>query len=90
MFSCLLKDRTLHYSPSKASKIIISCIVLHNLCIEANVPLLNDEADGNLEFDLGVYDLPPANENNVRNRQNPELVAGLRIRQNIVNRLFTE
>ncbi|KAL5245888.1 hypothetical protein ACI65C_013296 [Semiaphis heraclei] len=44
-FRCLLKDRTLHYSPSKASKIVLACVVLHNLCIEENVPLIDDDVE---------------------------------------------
>jgi len=50
-FRCLLKHRVLHYSPSTASKIIYTCAVLHNMCINENVPLyINDE---DLEF--GMY-----------------------------------
>lgn len=64
----------------------MACVVLHNLCIEQNIPLIDeDEMDG---YDLGVYNID-LNEDAVQNRQHPELVAGLRFRQNIVNRLFT-
>ena len=38
-FRCLLKDRTLHYSPVTAGQIVNSCAVLHNICIGNNVPL---------------------------------------------------
>jgi len=38
-FRCLLKHRVLHYSPPTASKIIYTCAVLHNMCINENVPL---------------------------------------------------
>ncbi|KAK5640615.1 hypothetical protein RI129_011426 [Pyrocoelia pectoralis] len=34
-FRHLLKDCVLHYSPSVASKIINSCAVLHNMCLDA-------------------------------------------------------
>ncbi|XP_050065584.1 putative nuclease HARBI1 isoform X1 [Aphis gossypii] len=84
-FRCLLKDRTLHYSPNKASKIVLACVVLHNLCIEENVPLINEEVE---DDDFGIYQAVD-NEEMSQSRQNPELVAGLRFRQNIVNRLFT-
>lgn len=63
--------------------------MLHNLCIEENVPLINDD-DGE-DFDLGVYNLPVALNEDIReNRQNQDLIAGRRFRQNIVNRMFVE
>ncbi|XP_044755625.1 putative nuclease HARBI1 isoform X2 [Coccinella septempunctata] len=37
-FRCLLKHRVLHYEPRVASKIINACAVLHNMCIESNIP----------------------------------------------------
>ncbi|CAI6373074.1 unnamed protein product [Macrosiphum euphorbiae] len=41
-FRCLLRDRTLHYKPEKASSIINACVVLHNMCITNNVPMPDD------------------------------------------------
>jgi len=41
------------------------------------------------EDDFGMYQVND-NEEMTQNRQNPELVAGFRFRQNIVNRLFTD
>ena len=41
-FRCLLKDRVLHYAPEYATKIIMACVVLHNMCLEYNVPLPED------------------------------------------------
>nr|CAD7434734.1 unnamed protein product [Timema monikensis] len=41
-FRCLLKHRTLHYMPEKASKIITACTVLHNMCIAREVPHYED------------------------------------------------
>ncbi|XP_046393708.1 putative nuclease HARBI1 [Ischnura elegans] len=35
---CLLKHRVLHYMPEKASSIINSCCVLHNMCLARYVP----------------------------------------------------
>lgn len=32
-FRCIHKDRTLHYKPPKAAKIIYACIILHNILI---------------------------------------------------------
>ncbi|KAJ8936089.1 hypothetical protein NQ314_012498 [Rhamnusium bicolor] len=37
-FRCLLKHRTLHYKPEKCSYIINACTVLHNICIDHNIP----------------------------------------------------
>ncbi|CAL1262123.1 unnamed protein product [Larinioides sclopetarius] len=36
-FRCLLKHRTLHYMPETACKIINTCIILHNMCVEENM-----------------------------------------------------
>lgn len=41
-FRCLLKHRVMHYKPSVAGKIIYTCAVLHNICIEHNI---EDEFD---------------------------------------------
>ncbi|KAF0709297.1 putative nuclease HARBI1, partial [Aphis craccivora] len=42
-FRCLLKHRVLHYHPERASKIIIACTFLHNMCINDNISvLIND------------------------------------------------
>ncbi|XP_050064959.1 putative nuclease HARBI1, partial [Aphis gossypii] len=90
-FRCLLKHRTLHYSPSKASKIINACVVLHNLCISENVPIIDGDNDEVADLELGLYHFPMEEHNDdVPNRQNQELIAGQRFRQNIVNRLFTD
>lgn len=37
-FRCLLRYRTLEYTPDKAGQIINACAVLHNMCIRANIP----------------------------------------------------
>jgi len=65
---------------------VLACVVLHNLCIEENVPLIDDDIE---DDDLGIYHVDD-NEEMTQGRQNPELVAGLRFRQNIVNRLFRD
>ncbi|KAF0710558.1 putative nuclease HARBI1, partial [Aphis craccivora] len=51
-FRCLLKDRTLHYKPEKASLIINACIVLHNMYITNNGPLY--EHDNTVHNDMGM------------------------------------
>ncbi|XP_071651751.1 uncharacterized protein [Temnothorax longispinosus] len=63
-FRCLLKHRVLYYSPPTASKIIYTCAVLHNMCIDQNVPLdLNDDNEDIGDF--GMY-----NENHIANERN--------------------
>lgn len=34
---CLLKHRMLHYHPEVASNIVVSCVVLHNMCIHHKI-----------------------------------------------------
>lgn len=87
-FRCLLKHRTLHYKPVTACKIINSCVVLHNMCIEYNVPIPDDEPD-NIDFGIILH------QNNLDvnidvplGRINPELAAGRRTRQRLINNLF--
>lgn len=59
-FRCLLKHRILHYSPERASKIINAVAVLHNMCIDANLPNVDEElGDGGIDY--GMYNIA-ANE----------------------------
>jgi hypothetical protein len=37
-FRCCLKHRVLHYTPEMAGKIVNACVVLHNLCVDYNIP----------------------------------------------------
>ncbi|KAL5237402.1 hypothetical protein ACI65C_004812 [Semiaphis heraclei] len=86
-FRCLLKHRVLHYTPNKASKIINTCVVLHNMCIMDNVPLLDIGEDDST--DLGIYQqLEESVNNDVADIRNPELANGRRVRQQIVESLF--
>ncbi|CAI6356645.1 unnamed protein product [Macrosiphum euphorbiae] len=73
-FRCLLKDRILHYKPEKASSIINACVVLHNMCISNNVPMIYEQ--GIEEHDnLGMLgDLEILADNN----RNIELTLGSR------------
>lgn len=36
---CLLAHRTMHYDPIKAGRIVNACVVLHNICNAARVPV---------------------------------------------------
>ena len=42
-FRCLDKSGgDLTYAPEKCCKIVVACMILHNMCIAANVPMEND------------------------------------------------
>lgn len=88
-FRCLLKHRVLHYAPEAASKIINSCSILHNMCIENNIPPVQfgDDNDDHLlnNIDYGMYAV-----NVVHNdyRVNPDLAAGRRVQQQIIRNHF--
>lgn len=45
-FRCLHKSGgALTYAPGKCCKIIIACFILHNMCIQANIPIIDDDED---------------------------------------------
>ncbi|KAK4874373.1 hypothetical protein RN001_013733 [Aquatica leii] len=82
-FRCLIRHRTLHYDPVMAGKIINACCVLHNFCINNNIPEV-DEPHGVQEPDYGMY----AAENFVDNIQravHPDLDVARQIQRNIIN-----
>lgn len=56
-FRCLLKHRTLHYDPVRAGKIVYACCILHNMCMNANLPLP----------DLEEVERPGNGDNPIRN-----------------------
>ncbi|KAJ8915416.1 hypothetical protein NQ315_008306, partial [Exocentrus adspersus] len=79
-FRCLLKHRTLHYSPSKASKIINACIVLHNMCVDNNVDLVLDEDENNVDLGNDV-----AEDFNDNPQVNIDLQEGRRMQRRVIN-----
>ena len=86
-FRCLLKHRVLHYKPDVCSKIVNACTVLHNMCIQDNVPLPNEQEDEVLDFGL----LNNMNEGQIEIVQrNVELTAGRRVRNEIITRYFSQ
>nr|CAI5851451.1 unnamed protein product [Callosobruchus analis] len=79
-FRCLLKHRVLHYTPTKCSKIILACAVLHNMCIENDVPMPENEE--NVEnFDLGIID---DNNDEEITGHNIDLIAGQRLQRQLI------
>lgn len=84
-----MKHRVLHYTPNKASKIINTCVVLHNMCITDNVPLVDVDEDEIIDF--GIYqtlDEALLNNRGMVDLRNPELSSGRHIRDQIVQTLF--
>ena len=89
-FRCLLKHRVLHYKPDMASRIINSCVILHNMCIEEKVPLPQDVEVDYYDFGMNVTDNEHENLNERRNCVNPELTAGRRLQERLIRNLFAE
>lgn len=91
-FRCLLKHRVLHYRPSVACRIINSCVVLHNMCIEYNTPMPENEDRGE-NHDFGIILNRNGPEENIEEhaavgRVNPQLAAGRRARTQLINNYF--
>lgn len=64
-FRCLRKHQVQHYKPTRCSIIITSCAILHNMCINNNIPPVNfgdEDEDQLIEFDYGQYKVPNNNE----------------------------
>lgn len=81
-FRCLLRHRTLNYSPVKAAKITIACAVLHNIARHYNDALPEAEVEVELPFDIenvGRIDVGVDQQ---------WLIAGRRARAMIVERYF--
>lgn len=78
-FRCVYHHRVLHYSPATAGKIFYACVILHNICIEKNLPTPFD--DGECEDD----------NNHVADEEGGDLVATARarhVRQAYINRFY--
>ncbi|KAJ8926658.1 hypothetical protein NQ314_020960 [Rhamnusium bicolor] len=72
--------------------IINACTVLHNICIDHNIPPVEigqDVGDHYLgEIDFGMYLPARLDENNPAGRINPELAAGRRVQQIVIRNHF--
>lgn len=86
-FRCLSKQRVLHYTPEKATKIINACVVLHNMCIQSNFDLPHYLEDQ--DIDLGVMDPLDTSSTITLNTTNSDLAAGRALRTRIINNYFT-
>lgn len=86
-FRCLLKHRVLHYKPQTAAKIINTCCALHNLCVENNLPIPDEE---DADFFDGIFnDMPLENEVPNNNAENTVLQQGRSIQNTIIRRYFS-
>lgn len=80
-FRCLLKERSQRYDKNFVCLIIKACVVLHNMCVEANIPFIEEfEDEGNIEGNIDNVPFPLQNEN---------VMLGIQKRNDIVNRYFT-
>ncbi|KAJ1202367.1 hypothetical protein NDU88_006167 [Pleurodeles waltl] len=81
-FRCLdITGGSLLYSPEMVCRIILTCAILHNICIRRNIPLLEPEShmpEEEEEEDAGLQQ-----EGELQNT-----AAGIRRRQQIVNNFF--
>lgn len=89
-FRCCSKYRVMHYHPEVASKIINTCCVLHNMCMDYKIPLdltFEDEID----YLDGLYiNQDPADlEENETGRVLPILAEARRLQKTIIRRAFT-
>lgn len=85
MWRCLLKHRVLHYAPDIAANIVNACVVLHNMCLEYNIPEPNLDEVENVDFGIFVAD---ANQQDAFNNINDDLAAARNLRQAIIANHF--
>lgn len=85
-FRCLLVHRTLHYQPQMAGFITNACVILHNICNAANLPITELSADEERQEAF----MQPSVEHLAEpsNRQNQELQIGIATRRDLVTRLW--
>lgn len=77
-FRCLCHHRTLHYKPKTVGKFIYCSIILHNICMDKNIPIYNDE-----ELDEIVVD-----DSTIAEISNTPLSTGRRVRAEYINNYF--
>lgn len=86
-FRCLLVHRVLHYTPQVAASIVNACVILHNMCVHANLP------EQVLTYEEAMQEGLQQNEENASVNEpstsnNRELNDGLAIRRALVSRLW--
>ncbi|KAJ8911576.1 hypothetical protein NQ315_008919 [Exocentrus adspersus] len=88
-FRCLLKDRTLHYSEVVffSQQVKFTCCVLHNIYMDNNIPLYEDNIVDEDDPDNNHIDIP-VNDINVHQNANNLLDEGRRIRRLLIRNNF--
>lgn len=73
-FRCLHRDGgDLTYEPGKCCKIVVACMVLHNMCVTAQLPLdVDDDNDSNEGSDEDIDEDDTNDDNN--NEENAALI----------------
>jgi hypothetical protein len=87
-FRCLLAHRVLHYKPKVAASITIACIILHNICNKAHIPvaeLNNEDALQEVELQLGITGGAGSERSRSNNRA---LLEGVATRDALIRRLW--
>ncbi|KAJ1175580.1 hypothetical protein NDU88_000867 [Pleurodeles waltl] len=82
-FRCFdITGGSLLYSPEMVCRIILTCAILHNICVKRNIPLLQPDPDmpeDDEEEDAGLQ----------QEGEQPNTAAGVRRRQQLVNNFFS-
>ncbi|XP_064489443.1 putative nuclease HARBI1 [Ornithodoros turicata] len=83
-FRCLQRYRGLHYSPHRASNIVVACAVLHNICMHWRAPPADaqgedDLEDGEASEDSTSHPVPP--------RETDTYEAGAAVRAQLIDDL---
>lgn len=89
-FRCLLVHRVLHYSPPVAASIVNACVILHNICNHANVPVevLTDE-ESMLEASRQTNSTHLENQPSSTSHSNVDLSEGSAVRRTLISRLWS-
>ena len=79
------------YEPEKCCQIIVACMVLHNMCIDGNVPLDDenddDDEDNANDNDEVFGDFVAENENHDAGEEQ-QIRNGWRVREQLVEQRF--
>jgi hypothetical protein len=86
-FLCLHKyGGALMYSPERCIRIIVSCLILHNICLDYNIELDDQLIDDGLEEDDDYYNNPPPQRRGEHDRLRQ---AGIDTRAGLIRTHFT-
>lgn len=86
-FRCLLVHRVLHYRPKVAASIINACVILHNICNRANIPVPELSNEDILQEAQMQVNMPDTHNESVSSN-NQALQRGVFIRNNLIRRLW--